>query len=545
MRPWAARVLASAKKALAAPWRRLFGPSIAARASAAAAEAETLRLLGDPENAELKQREAAQALAALEERHGDLTQRFDAVVAARDDLQLEKQERGGALEALQARYDDLAQRFGALVAARDYLQLEKQERSGALEGLQARYDDLARRLSALVAARDDLQLEKQERGGALEGLQARYDDLAKRFGDLVAERNYLQLQIADRDGTIEGRDAYHKHTIERVRKLETERATSLARVEARLGVRVVRGDPGANVSLAIPMNDGTEQIIDVPTAPFANQPSSYFVAYAKAGSVLLDGLLKDITEAARQPSFNLYEQLFMHGYPSAQSDFDWSKLFRPSGIVYYGFRDFPNFALPLSPSNPLALLVRDPRDMLVSAYYSRLASHALPVDGPHRAELLDVRKVTVALSIDEFCHAHGEEYMRSLHHNRQSGSKQATIFRYEDIIFRKAQFVSDLCALMGVELARDEVNRIAQAYDIMPRKEDIGAHVRQVRPGNFREKLSADTIAFLNETYRDFLAEYDYPLDEPSLPNANMPKSPRRPRKTTAIALVKKPQATE
>lgn len=422
-------------------------------------------------------------------------------------------EQGAALVAQRSRYDELTQSFADLVAERDYLRIDLKEREAGLLALRARLEDLFFRFEHAEQVRGKLELQTRAQEAELTALRNGHADVTRRFADIVAERDFLRTELAQRNGAVDAAAEHYRRQNDRAHKLERDRSAGMLAIEKRLGVKTAKGDAGTVVDVLIPTKAGRELCIKVPSAPLAQTPSSYFFSYAKAGSVLLEGLIRDIVAAADVPAFNLSEQLFALGHSPTDSKFAWKSLFAQRGVVHYGFRNYPHYELPLQDENPLVLLVRDPRDMLVSAYFSAAKSHGLPEEGPHRGELERAREEASRQSVDEYCLAHIDDYLTALQYNRDHGLDRAAVFRYEDIIFRKYDFVANLCEIMGVSLYPEEVDRIARTHDLVPAREDVNAHVRNVHPGDHRTKLRPSTIEALNEAFADFMAAYGYDVE--------------------------------
>jgi hypothetical protein len=82
--------------------------------------------------------------------------------------------------------------------------------------------------------------------------------------------------------------------------------------------------------------------------------------------------------------------------------------------------------------------------------------------------------------------------------------------RYEDIVFDRLTFVTELCGHFGIETPNAKMRVVAERNDERPASEDVHAHVRQVTPGDHAKKLSPATIEYLNAELADVLGKYDY-----------------------------------
>jgi hypothetical protein len=395
-----------------------------------------------------------------------------------------------------SRYNELLKAFGRVVAERDYLRLQHEQESGQLDGLQGRYNQLLSQLSSLTADRDRLAIEAARSAAALAAAET-----ARQQSEATVEtwRNRFQeqqtsYQMAESDRGL----------------AQWQRRQELAAISSALGLQVVGGNMRNGYHVVLPTKLGAQCIINLQVAAFAPEPSSYVFAYAKAGSVMLDNIIEELARTAGLPAFNLNSQLFTQGHSPEDIDLDLRRLFLPNGCIHYGFRNYPDFQLPVLPANRCALMVRDPRDMLVSMYYSWTQSHHVPHGGPQRDYMLDLREKSQKMDIDEFCRANSFGYMYALDFNNKNGLDKAITLRYEDYIFNKPALVERLCVIFGTELPSNEIRRIAEKFDIRPETEDPASHIRNVKTGNFRDKLSTETIAILNRELKPFLDFYGY-----------------------------------
>ena len=84
------------------------------------------------------------------------------------------------------------------------------------------------------------------------------------------------------------------------------------------------------------------------------------------------------------------------------------------------------------------------------------------------------------------------------------------VFRYEDVIFEKRRWLSELVELVGLEVDEEVIHSIADKHDVRPEVEDERRHVRRVTPGDHKEKLQQKTIDRLNGLFADQLDRFGY-----------------------------------
>src|SRR5262249_47470655 len=141
------------------------------------------------------------------------------------------------------------------------------------------------------------------------------------------------------------------------------------------------------------------------------------------------------------PRIDLPSHLWERGIHLDTFQCDIATLFPLKGYCFAGFRDLPPW---LNGSDVLRrarklVIVRDPRDMLVSLYYSFKHSHWFPeAQTPQfEAEVGCMRRDT-ELSLDEFCMAYAWAYNRTFWRlDIVLRDENALVLRYEDFVYDK------------------------------------------------------------------------------------------------------------
>lgn len=251
---------------------------------------------------------------------------------------------------------------------------------------------------------------------------------------------------------------------------------------------------------------GQTYYVDLP-APLKSLKSVYLFSFHKSGSTLMDNMVREYCRQMGVPTFSLFNFIFDSGISTHEVMNDTLVCFSRTGRIYTGFRHFPHFDLDLRGS-PCVLLVRDPRDMLVSMYYSVSKSHVLP-----RKNLLLRRKrqEAAAMGIDEFVLDKAGQYLNHFHrYQKKLPTDTLSTYRYEDVIYEKEAWLKDLVETMSLPQDQDLIKKIARQFDIFPKREEQEKHIRQVHPGNYKTKLKPQTIDTINDSLEEFLRHYDY-----------------------------------
>lgn len=246
----------------------------------------------------------------------------------------------------------------------------------------------------------------------------------------------------------------------------------------------------------------------LPPAPSA-APSVLALSMHKAGSTLLFDMLRELAPHAGLAFFSIEDHFFQAGVKQEEMPREAAALILPAGYCYGGFRGLPPFDIPILRHARTAILVRDPRDMAVSNYYSVTRSHAVPQKPEGDAHFMErARQVANRRSADEHALIVAQNIYRQFDRYAALGllaHPSVAVYRYEDVIFRKRDWLADLCAWYGWPVPRAVTDPIADRYDIVPAAPDPAAHIRQVHPGNHRTELQPGTIKRLDAQFARWL----------------------------------------
>ncbi len=184
-------------------------------------------------------------------------------------------------------------------------------------------------------------------------------------------------------------------------------------------------------------------------------------------------------------------------------------------FVYYGFRYIPDFMLANKArylNRKAIMLVRDPRDCVVSAYYSFLKSHRVVSESGTDAALSiqKERDEHAQSSIDDYALSETIRFVEEMCDYAYFMHENARLFRYEDIIFNKRTFFTEVINHLGLPLVESAFEQALKRVDVLPDKEQADKHIRSVKPGNHLEKLSKETVSELNRKFSDVLSLFGY-----------------------------------
>lgn len=260
--------------------------------------------------------------------------------------------------------------------------------------------------------------------------------------------------------------------------------------------------------------DGQKIDFTLPPAT-SNEPSKLCISLPKAGSTLLYRMMQPIAAKAGLTYYALQEMARHAGIIPAQLPAEASAVFREHGYFYGGFRAIPpNLSIPAWAGGNTVVLVRDPRDMLVSLYFSQAFSHGAPGREASEAAyqaFIAQRQEAATREIDAFVLGKiGVTQKQFALLERKLAGVPHRLYRYEDVIFDKRAWLKDMVDYLKLKVSDDVIREVAQSQDERPKSEDVKAHVRQVTPGDHKKKLKPGTIEKLTSEFKQIRAQYNY-----------------------------------
>ncbi len=236
------------------------------------------------------------------------------------------------------------------------------------------------------------------------------------------------------------------------------------------------------------------------------------VSMHKAGSTIASEILGQIA-AEKGYRFDLIERRVPSSpLPEGKLYIAYQAEMEDEG-VYYGVARGPYVKdMPRLFGLKLVVQVRDPRDCMVSAYYSYLVSHVPPKD-PEKLRLFMARQERLAsMTIDEFVLADARHYVGRMAVLRAilGVHDDALMVTYEEMVDYTDDWLDRLCDFVGQPRTDALMERLAGKLDFSVSAEDEAAHKRQVAPGDHKRKLLPETIDRLNEILGDEMRAFGY-----------------------------------
>ena len=192
------------------------------------------------------------------------------------------------------------------------------------------------------------------------------------------------------------------------------------------------------------------------------------------------------------------------------------KYFQPYGYIYGAFRFFfyGYGGLPTSREKfekyKVVLMLRDPRDVLTSLYFSTAYSHYIPET--YQLEMLAARNKAVNTPIDDYVLDEEQEWIYQVYESycqKCLNQPNVLFLRYEDMVDNFEKWLNTLLNWLDLEVSPFFFNDLLKNANFEV-TENIYEHKRQVKPGDHRRKLKVSTIRKLNKKYSIILQTLCY-----------------------------------
>jgi hypothetical protein len=262
-------------------------------------------------------------------------------------------------------------------------------------------------------------------------------------------------------------------------------------------------------------NDNGERkiIYNLPPTSSPDRDSVLAFSLPKAGSVLLEKCLAELSAHAGLVYVSIMVHFFKLGLQDHNAPRSTSNIFAKKGYCYGGFRSFPTrFSIPILRSSKKILLVRDPRDMVTSNYFSNRESHkplGTALNVPTKNS--EASQMAKSMDIDAYVEKISPSYKVAIDQYKKPLRKyNIRLYRYEDVIYDKTSWLKDICSFYEWDVPDELIAEIAGKNDLVPTSEETSQHVRQVHPGDFRRKLKPETIDRLTNYFAADMRLFGY-----------------------------------
>jgi len=154
-------------------------------------------------------------------------------------------------------------------------------------------------------------------------------------------------------------------------------------------------------------------------------------------------------------------------------------------------------------------LIRDPRDILVSSYYSFGYTHEFSTVKEIEEQQRQVRELIRGKTIDTFALEIANAWLDHFHtvDRLARACSRGVVLKYEDMIYDWAKFCSGLTKYLN--LGGRTLRRTYKASRPLENESETG-HRRSGKPGAYRDKLLSSTVDALNTIFAPVYARFNY-----------------------------------
>lgn len=236
--------------------------------------------------------------------------------------------------------------------------------------------------------------------------------------------------------------------------------------------------------------------------------SIIFYTTFKCASVYVTNILRKLVKDAGMISINLNGYAWETGESKEKlrikTAFD-PKIFKTLGYFYGCFREFHEWQIPNLDQFKIILMLRDPRDVLTSLYFSHAYSHAIPL--LNQEELLALREKALSMTIDEYVMENIPKYVKIYQEYCQNllGKPNVLFITYEKMVTDFDAWLDSIIEFLELQVSREIISQIKKEADFTVKEENVYAHKRQVLPGEHQRKLKPETIEILNANFSEII----------------------------------------
>lgn len=231
----------------------------------------------------------------------------------------------------------------------------------------------------------------------------------------------------------------------------------------------------------------------------------------KAASSYVGGIMTQLLTARGISPVDLAQLAFQNSIPEDQFCIEGQKLLEQPGYFFGPFRDAYVGRMPALAKTNVVVQIRDPRDCLVSYYYSVAFSHDLPAPGPSRDKFMIERETALALGVDDYALLSMKTYLPIFSELIKIIETMPNVYvsRYEEMVSDFVPWLDRLADYLGVDDHAQVKRAIVRAasFDV---SEDKFSHKRQVTPGDFARKLVPQTQRELTRCLEPVLTKLGY-----------------------------------
>lgn len=248
-------------------------------------------------------------------------------------------------------------------------------------------------------------------------------------------------------------------------------------------------------------------------------PSIIYFSVNKAATQYVKSILRRCAVKNGMVSIGIHDYAFNSDFPyldhlSVEEMKKYEHIFKKTGYLYSPFGGMIE-GIPNLEDYKVVLLTRDPRDILVSQYYSTSYSHPAPHNmGNKQDDFISQREHAINSTIDDYAISESDRvYDVFFRYQTLLSDKYNNIYltTYEQMVSDFETWLTGLINYCELNVSSKFIQSLLKENeDMKPKKENIHKHIRKGKPGDYKEKLHPETIEYLNKKFEPIFRKYHY-----------------------------------
>lgn len=247
-------------------------------------------------------------------------------------------------------------------------------------------------------------------------------------------------------------------------------------------------------------------------------PSILYFSVNRAATQYVKSILRQCAAVNGLTNVGLHDYAFHSAFPylntiSRDDMQSYSHIFKPQGYAYSVFGGMVD-GIPNLEQYRTILLVRDPRDILVSAYYAVAYSHSKPGQIEKQHQFMVLRQQAQSSTIDHYVRQQCDRLygvFERYQHLLVQPYPTVYITRFEEMIADFPQWLSSLLRYCDLKISDRLSQRLVDEHlRLTPRTENVQRHQRKGKVGDYLEKLNPETIEYINSKFSETLRFFNY-----------------------------------
>lgn len=254
-----------------------------------------------------------------------------------------------------------------------------------------------------------------------------------------------------------------------------------------------------------------------------SQPRScLFFTTHKCASVFVDKLLNSITKNSNYKVINYATAIHNLGPILDIGDFYTYKLFLEKaydelyqirGKIYGPERKPLEF--PGREKFKHIFFLRDPRDVLVSAYYSFGYSHGVPKGKKQQQRFYELREKIQKQGIDDYACDAAINWLLPIYQEYKQLLETSDYYlylTYDEFKDDTNNFLKKIMNFLEIEISERDKQKIVDEASPVQNYENMTQHKRSGKSQQYLKELNSDTIQYLNEIFAEVLSYWKFDI---------------------------------